>query len=40
MTVGGSSSATFDPVTAQHVRPNTREAINVPTIWEVQLLLE
>ena len=30
-------SATFEPVTAQHVRLNILEATDVPTIWEVQL---
>jgi alpha-L-fucosidase len=39
-TVGGNFSATFDPVTAQHVRLNILEATHVPTIWEVQLLAE
>ncbi len=39
-TVGGSFSATFAPVTAQHVRLNILEASHVPTIWEVQLLAE
>jgi hypothetical protein len=39
-TVGENFSATFDPVTARHVRLNILEATNVPTIWEVQLLTE
>jgi hypothetical protein len=30
-------STTVKPVTAQHVRLNILEAIDVPTIWEVQL---
>ena len=37
-TIGADYSASFEPVTAQHVRLNLVEASDVPTIWEVQLL--
>ena len=36
-TIGEDYSATFKPVTAQHVRLNILEATNVPTIWEIEL---
>jgi len=36
-TIGADYSATFTPVTAQHVRLNILEATDVPTIWEVGL---
>ena len=39
-TIGENFSATFDPVTAQHMRLNILEATDVPTIWEVQLFGE
>ena len=39
-TIGANYSATFKPVTAQHVRLNVLEATNVPTIWEVELFNE
>jgi alpha-L-fucosidase len=36
-TIGADYSASFEPVTARHVRLHILEATDVPTIWEVQL---
>jgi alpha-L-fucosidase len=38
-TIGADYRASFEPVTARHVRLNILEAIEAPTIWEVQLFI-
>ena len=39
-TIGADYRATFDPVTARHVKLNILEATDAPTIWEVGLFDE